>query len=309
MTEPRVSVAVPLYDEEENVPELLQRLSSILRGIPGRHEIVVVDDGSSDRTLELLRGAALEGVDLVVVSLSRNFGHQAAFSAALDHATGDVIVMIDGDLQDPPELIPQLLAKHREGFDVVYARRGHRDAPWHLRALYRIFYRMMETMSDTPMPLDSGDFSLVTRRVADVMRNAPERQRYLRGLRAWAGFRQTGIEVPRPARAHGASKYTARKLFALAFDGLFSFSRIPLRVAASLGAFTIVATLLFAAYALFAKLVLHRSPQGFTALILTMIFVSGVQLFFLGVIGEYVGRIHTEVKGRPRYVVAEVIRN
>ncbi|HEV7242054.1 MAG TPA: glycosyltransferase family 2 protein [Thermoanaerobaculia bacterium] len=308
MTELRISVAVPMYDEEENVAELLRRLSAVLLEIPSRHEIVAVDDGSSDRTLEFLRNTSLNGVDLVIVSFSRNFGHQSAYSAALDHATGDVIILIDGDLQDPPELIPQLVAKHREGFDVVYARRGHRDAPWHLRVLYRLFYRLMETMSDTPMPLDSGDFSLISRRVADVIRGAPERHRYLRGLRAWAGFRQVGIEVPRPARAKGTSKYTASKLLALAFDGLFSFSRIPLRVAATLGVFTVAAAMLFGLYSLFAKFVLHQSPQGFTALILTIIFVSGVQLFFLGVIGEYVGRIYTEVKARPRYVVAEVIR-
>lgn len=308
MSEPRLSVTVPLYNEEENVPELLRRLSDVLRTIPGRHQIVAVDDGSTDRTLALLREARLDGVDLVVVVLSRNFGHQAAYSAALDHATGDVVVMIDGDLQDPPELIPTLLEKFREGYDVVYARRGHRDAPWYLRAMYRGFYRVMERMSDTPMPLDSGDFSLISRRVVDVICKSPERHRYLRGLRAWAGFRQAGIEVPRPARARGTSKYTLRRLIGLAFDGLFSFSRIPLRVASTLGAFTVIITILFGLYSIFAKFVLHRSPQGFTALILTMIFVSGVQLFFLGVIGEYVGRVYTEVKGRPRYVVDEVIR-
>ena len=306
---PRVSVAIPLYNEEHGLPELLRRLRAVLDALPGGpHEMVFANDGSADRTLELLEGAAREDERVVVVSLSRNFGHQAALTAALDHVSGDVAVLMDGDLQDPPEAIPAFLERYREGYDVVYAVRAKRTEPWWLRLCYFLFYRALARMAHVRLPLDAGDFGLMSRRVVAELRRSPERHRYLRGLRAWAGFRQVGIPVARSERYQGTSKYGFPKLVGLALDGLFAFSTVPLRAAALVGGLAILASAAFAAYALYAKLVLHRSPQGFTALILVITFLSGVNLFFLGVIGEYLGRVYEQVKARPLYVVGRVIR-
>lgn len=305
---PRVSVAVPLFNEEDGVTELLWRVGAVLDGLPGGpHEIVLVDDGSTDRTPALLEEAAARDGRLLVVALSRNFGHQAALSAALDYVTGDVTVLMDGDLQDPPEMIPEFLARHAEGYDVVYARRTQRKEAWWLRASYFLFYRMMRWLSNVEVPVDAGDFGLLSRRVVDELRRAPERQRFLRGLRSWVGFRQIGIPVERPERSTGESKYSLRRLLGLAFDGVFAFSIVPIRAAALLGAVAVTLSGAYALYALIAKLALHRSPQGFTSLILVLTFLSGVNLFFLGVVGEYVGRVYEEVKRRPLYVVSRVI--
>jgi dolichol-phosphate mannosyltransferase len=306
---PRVSIAIPLYNEEQGLPELLRRVTAVVDGLPGTgHEIVLVDDGSSDRTLEMLRQAAESDPRLVIVAFSRNFGHQAALTAGLDHVRGDAVVLMDGDLQDTPETIPTMLAHMAEGYDVVYARRDRRKESWWLRLAYFTYYRILSSVSNVQLPLDAGDFAILSARVVAAIRSTPERHRYLRGLRAWAGYRQLGIRVERAARASGTSKYSLRKLFRLASDGIFSFSIVPIRVAAAVGALTILLTTLFALYALFAKLFLDRSPQGFTALILVVTFVSGVNLLFLGVIGEYVGRVYEEVKGRPMYIVRSVYR-
>ena len=305
----RVSVAIPVHDEEAVVPELLRRVGAVLDGLPGGpHEIVVVDDGSTDRTWAVLEEAARHDARLVVVSLSRNFGHQAALSAALDFVSGDVVVTMDGDLQDRPEAIPALLAKHREGYDVVYAQRVKRKERWPLRLSYFLFYRLLASLADTRLPLDSGDFALMSSRVVAQVRAAPEHHRYLRGLRSWVGFRQTGMVVERDERFAGSTRYGPLKLLKLASDGLFSFSIVPLRAAAMLGALAILLSGGFSLYALYAKLVMHRAPQGFTSIMLFLSFLSGVHLFFLGVIGEYFGRIYQETKRRPLYVIASVAR-
>ncbi len=306
---PRVSVAVPLYNEEAGVAELLRRVGAVLGAVPGGpHEIVVVDDGSADRTLALLEAAAARDQRLVVISLSRNFGHQAALTAALDHVTGDVTILMDGDLQDPPELIPEFVDRYAHGYDVVYAQRTHRKEAWWLRASYFLFYRMLRRLSSVAVPVDAGDFGLLSRRVVEQLRLAPERQRFLRGLRSWVGFRQVGIPVERDERPTGHSKYSLRRLLGLAFDGIFAFTIVPIRAAALLGVAAIALSGVFALYALYAKVALQRSPQGFTSLILVITFLSGVNLFFLGVVGEYVGRVYEEVKRRPLYVVGRIIR-
>jgi glycosyltransferase involved in cell wall biosynthesis len=305
----RVSVAIPLHNEELGVPLLLSRLGAVLDGIAGGpHEIVLVDDGSTDRTLEILDTAAKADPRLVVVALSRNFGHQVALSAALDFVTGDVVVAMDGDLQDRPEAIPQLLAKYREGFDVVYAQRVKRKEGIVLRASYFLFYRLLTTLADTHLPVDSGDFALMSRRVVEQMRASPEANRYLRGLRSWVGFRQTGIVIERDERATGTTHYGPLKLLKLASDGIFSFSIVPLRAATLLGLFAILLSGSFSVYTLYAKYILDRTPAGFTSIMLFMSFLAGVQLFFLGVIGEYVGRIYQETKRRPLYVLGSVTR-
>ena len=303
----RLSVAIPVLNEETVLAEMLRRVRSVLDELAGGpHEIVFVDDGSTDRTFEMLEEAAQHDPRIIVVSLSRQFGHQAALTAALDHVTGDAVVVMDGDLQDAPEVIPRFVALYNQGYDVVYAQRVRGKEAWPLRLSYFIFYRMMSRLSDTPLPLDSGDFGLISHRVIDQLRRMPEHHRYLRGLRSWVGFRQTGLVVERGERHSGRTKYGLLALMKLAADGVFSFSIVPIRAAALLGTAVMVISLLYVFYALYAKLFLHISPQGFTALIVAVTFLSGVLLFFLGVIGEYVGRIYEETKARPLYVIGRV---
>lgn len=300
----RLSVAIPLHNEESVLPELLRRLGVVLDNLPGGpHEMVFVDDGSTDRTYEILEAAARRDPRILVLSLSRNFGHQAGITAALDHVTGDATVVMDGDLQDIPEVIPHFVEKYQQGFDVTYAKRVRRKEPWLLRLCYYLFYRMMARLSDIQLPLDSGDFGLMSRRVIDQLRRMPEHHRYLRGMRSWVGFRQAGIEVERAERHSGQTKYGLMRLLKLAFDGIFAFSIVPIRAAALLGAFVMFLSSLYVFYSLYAKLFLHESPQGFTALIVAVTFLSGILLFFVGVIGEYVGRIYEETKARPQYIV------
>jgi polyisoprenyl-phosphate glycosyltransferase len=305
---PRVSLAIPVYNEEAVVPELLRRTTALLDTLPGGpHEIILADDGSSDRTLELLEKATEQEGRLVVVALSRNFGHQTALTAALDHVRGDVAILMDGDLQDPPEAVPTLIAAYEQGYDVVYVRRVNRKESWWLRICYHIFYRVLAALSSTQLPLDSGDFGLMSRRVIEEMRRMPEHHRYLRGMRTWVGFRQIGIPIERSARHAGRPKYGPVKLLMLAFDGIFAFSIVPLRAAAISGILAIILSCLYAVYALYVKF-WRASPQGFTAIILVVTFLSGMNLFFLGVIGEYIGRVYEETKGRPHYVVGKIIR-
>lgn len=305
----RLSLAIPVHNEEAVLPELLARIDSVLNVIPGGHEIVFVDDGSTDRSLVILDEAAQHDSRIVVVSFSRNFGHQAAISAAIDHVTGDAIVIMDADLQDTPESIPRFLEKFYEGYDVVFAQRVKRKEPFWLRGCYYIFYRLIASLSEIHLPLDSGDFALLSRRVVDQIRQLPEHQRYLRGLRTWVGFKQIGVPVERAERFAGRPKYTPLRLLKLASDGIFAFSIVPLRAATFLGLFGISASVLFAIYSLYVRFVLQESPKGFTALTFLITFLSGFILLFLGVIGEYVGRIYEEVKARPNYIVARVIRS
>jgi glycosyltransferase involved in cell wall biosynthesis len=303
-TEFRLSVAIPIHDEETVLPELLTRLRTVLDGLQGGpHEVVFVDDGSVDRTFAILEEAARQDSRIVVLSLSRNFGHQAAITAALDHVTGDAAVVMDGDLQDTPEAIPQFVEKYREGYDVAYARRVRRKEPWPLKLCYFVFYRLMARLSDIPLPLDSGDFGLLSRRVVIEVRRMPEHHRYLRGMRSWVGFQQTGVDVERAERHSGRSKYGISRLMKLAMDGIFAFSIVPIRAAALLGALAMLVSMIYVFFALYAKFFAQRSPQGFTGLIVAITFLSGMVLFFLGVIGEYVGRIYEEAKGRPQYII------
>ncbi len=307
--EPRVSVAIPLHNEASVLADLLRRVGAVLDALPGGpHEIVMVDDGSSDETMAGLEQAAGREPRLVAVSLSRNFGHQAAITAALDHVTGDATVIMDGDLQDRPEAIPQFLELFSQGYDVVYAKRVRRKEPWWLRLCYFTFYRLLARLSDVQLPTDAGDFGLVSRRVVEQLRRMPEHHRYLRGLRSWVGFRQIGVEVERAERHAGTSSYSIWRLVKLAGDAIFAFSIVPLRVAAIAGFLAMSASVLFALYSLYAKVWLHQSPVGFTAVIWVVTFLSGTILVFLGVMGEYLGRIYEELKARPVYIVDRVVR-
>lgn len=301
----RISVAIPLLNEEKVLPELLRRIRSVLDALPGGpHEIVIVDDGSTDQTSEILRREAEHDPRLVGVVLSRNFGHQAAVTAALNYVSGDAVVVMDGDLQDPPEAIPLLVEQFHQGNDVVYVQRVSRKESWWLRLCYHMFYRLITMLSGVRLPLDSGDFALMSLRVVRELRRMPEQHRYLRGMRSWVGFRQTGLPIERAERQGGQSKYSFYKLLKLAADGIFSFSVVPLRAATILGAVAVFLSSAFSVWAVYAKFILHQSPRGFTSLFLALTFLAGVQLFFMGVIGEYVGRLYEASKARPHYIVS-----
>lgn len=300
----RVTVAIPVFNERENIRELVRRLSAVLDTVgPGPHSILFVDDGSTDGTGAVLEELRVEEQRISVISLSRNFGHQVALTAALDHAAGDVVVVMDGDLQDRPEAIPTFLREYERGYDVVYAVRVRRKEGLLLRSCYRAFYWLMTRLSSAPLPEGSGDFGLLSRRAVAALSLHREQHRYIRGLRALVGFKQIGIEVERDARHAGDSRYGFVGLLRLAFDGLFAFSVAPIRAATLLGALAVIGCLLYTGFAVWAKLAGRGTPQGFTTLIVAMVFLAGVQLLFLGVIGEYVGRIYEEAKSRPLYLI------
>jgi len=310
VTSRRLSVAIAVHNEDEVLPELVRRISAVLDELPGGpHEVVLVDDGSTDKTWELILEAAASDPRFVGIRLSRNFGHQAALTAALEAVTGDLVVVMDGDLQDGPEEIPRFVAEYDRGYDVVYAQRVRRKESRPKRASYYFFYRLMRRLSEVAVPVDAGDFALLSRRVVDQINLLPERHRYIRGLRTWVGFQQTGIPIERQPRAGGTPSYTVGKLFRLAFDGMFAFSVAPLRAAWLFGACVSAAASVYALYAIFQRLFLGTSPQGFTALIVAITFFAGVQLLFLGLIGEYLGRVYDEAKGRPHFVVTETVRD
>jgi dolichol-phosphate mannosyltransferase len=305
---PRVSVGIPIHNEEEVLPELLARLTAVLDTLPGGpHEVLFVDDGSTDGSRRALIDVARRDSRVKVIALSRNFGHQAALGAAIDHAAGDALVLMDGDLQDEPEIIPELVRRYEAGADVVYTRRASREEGLMLRLAYKVYYRIVASLSEVPLPLDSGDFSLLSARVVGALRHMPERQRYLRGLRAWIGFTQVGVDVQRRARASGKPKYTTWRLIQLAVDGICSFSIVPLRTATVTGLVAIAAAVAFSLYAIYMRIVVGAVPAGFTASLVVMTWLSGVQLLSLGVIGEYLGRVYGETKGRPTYVIAEIV--
>lgn len=303
---PSITVAAPLFNEEPGVERLIKTVNDVLAGLPrsSEHEILCVNDGSADGTLDELLRLRTEYPRLRIVSLSRNFGHQAALSAALDAVRTDVVFIIDGDLQDDPALLPRFLEEYLDGADVVYAiRRQRPDSLW-LRAAYAIHYRLLRLMSDTSIPLDAGDFSLLSRRAIDELKALPERQRYLRGLRAWVGLEQVGIPVERGQRFAGTSKYSVGDLVRLSLSGLLAFSIVPLRVATVVGALTVLGGIGYGIFVLIARLT-GGPPQGFATLALLQIIFAGMILLVLGVIGEYIGRIYEEVKRRPIYVIAD----
>lgn len=308
----KISIIVPCYNEEDVLPELFARLTSVAATWNMDYEVVCVDDGSRDGTWELLKARHQTDPRWRCLSFARNFGHQIAVSAGLFHATGDVVVVIDADLEDPPEEIARLLEKWREGYDVVYAVRQKRKEGWPKRFCYWAFYRLMARTVPFEVPLDSGDFCLANRRVVDTINAMPERNRFVRGLRAWSGFRQTGVTYERAARFAGAPKYNFKKLVKLATDGLFSFSTVPLRVATFLGLavsgfafFGVLFTLAQKVFAPeFARIGLAPA-SGFPTIVISVLFLGGVQLICLGILGEYIGRIYEEVKGRPLWILRD----
>lgn len=300
-----LSVVVPVHNEAENIVELHRRVALALRDEGLGFELLFVDDGSNDATPALIEELAERDPRVRRVSLSRNFGHQAAVSAGLDFAEGDAVVVMDGDLQDPPELIPRLLAEWREGAEVVYAVRASRDEPRLKRLAYSVFYRLLRVVSDLEMPLDSGDFSLMDRKVVDVLTHLPERLRFIRGLRTFVGFRQVGVSYDRPSRHAGRSKYGLRALFRLAVDGLVGFSGYPLRVVAYAGLLVAFAALGLMGWALWDAIGPRTAPRGWASTLVVVLVLGAFQMLSLGIMGEYVRQIFLEVKQRPTYIVSQ----
>jgi len=303
----KLSVVIPIYNEQETIDALVERLSAALDSIGEPWEVVFVDDGSRDRSRAMLRAHHERDARLKCVLLSRNFGHQIAITCGIDFASGDGVIVMDGDLQDPPEVLPDLVKRWREGYEVVYAVRQQRKENVLKRAAYRSFYWLLSKVSYLDIPLDSGDFSLMDRRVVDLLKAMPERNRFVRGLRTWVGFRQTGFEYARSARYAGESKYSFGKLMRLAFDGLVSYSFVPLRMVSNVGMIVSLSALAYMVYLLIARLLGDTTIQGWVSTVVIVLFLGGIQLLSLGIIGEYVGRIFDEVKQRPQYVVGEVL--
>ncbi len=307
LTCPDISVVIPVYNEAENLPVLYARLAAVLEQSAPDYEIVFVDDGSRDASLEQLHALAAQNQRVTVVELARNFGHQVAISAGLDQSRGSAVIVMDADLQDPPEVLPQFMAKWREGYDVVYAIRERRKESWIMRAAYTVFYRLLQRVANIEIPLDAGDFCIMDRRVVDLLSGMPERNRFLRGIRSWVGLNQVGLAYERQVRHAGKPKYTFSHLIYLALDGLISFSYIPLRVITLIGFGVSLLSIVLAILYTIQKLFYGLTPPGFATLVVAIFFLAGVQLITIGVIGEYVGRIFEEVKQRPLYVLRNVI--
>ena len=305
---PKYSFVVPIYNEEETIAELYRRISLIMERLDGETELLLINDGSRDRSLELMRKLHQEDRRVNYLSLARNFGHQIAVTAGLNFARGQVIVILDADLQDPPELIPDMVEKWRQGYELVYAQRTQRRREsWFKRMMAYLFYRILKRLADVDIPTDTGDFCLMDRKIVDALNAMPERNRYIRGLRAWVGFRQTVLRFERDPRFAGEVKYTFRKSLALATNGLVSFSRVPLRLATYMGLLAATLALIMVVLILYWRLVQPYSPvTGFAMIAMSVFFLGAVQLICIGILGEYIGRIYEEVKGRPLYTLAEV---
>lgn len=306
--QPKVNIVVPLYNEEEVFDMLTDRLQKLMDTSPLSIETILIDDGSKDTTAELMRRIAEADDRFHSVLLSRNFGHQLALSAGLSVVNAsDAILIVDGDLQDPPELLADFYQKYEEGYDVVYAVRKKRKEHIFKRMAYKYFYRFLRRISYIDMPLDSGDFSLVSRRVIDQMNSMPEESRFLRGMRSWIGYKQIGVEYERQERQSGESKYSFRKLLELAFNGIFNFSEYPIKALSRLGMLTMGVSGIYLTWVLIKRFFFGTVPDGFTAILFVVILFGGVQLLALGVLGEYILRIFFQVKGRPLYVIKEVV--
>jgi dolichol-phosphate mannosyltransferase len=304
-----ISIVVPLYNEEGNVAELVRRIAAICERalLPQeRFEIIAVNDGSRDATLASLRAAQANFPQLTIVDLSRNFGHQIAATAGLDQARGDAVILMDGDLQDPPELIGAFLEKWREGYDVVYATRRTRKGESKFKLLTAaLFYRTIRRLTNVSIPVDTGDFRLMSRRVIDALGLAREKHRFLRGLVSWVGYKQIGVEYERDSRHAGETKYPLSKMLKFAVDGITSFSEIPLRFATYLGFAISICAFVYAAVVLVAHFYGLNEP-GYTSMMSVILFLGGVQLITIGIAGEYLGRIYDQVKSRPLYLLSSV---
>ena len=303
---PLLSVVVPIHDEEGSLADLHRRLAAALDGL-GDWELILVDDGSRDASFERMLELRAGDERVRLVRLSRNFGHQVALTAGLDLASGDAVIVMDGDLQHPPEVIPELVAKWREGYEVVYGVMSERTGEtWFKRTTASLYYRLLRRLTDIEVPLSAGDFRLIDRKAVDAFLSLRERARYVRGMFSWIGFRQIGVDYAAPARSAGRSKYTVGRMVRLALNGIFSFSNVPLRLVLTLGFVVSGLAIVETMYALVGRLGGFYTVPGWASLVIAVSFLGGVQLIVLGVIGEYVGLIYDEVKRRPIYLVREL---
>jgi dolichol-phosphate mannosyltransferase len=301
-----ISVIVPVFNEESNLMVLHERLKNAITSITNDYEIIFVNDGSKDNSLTVLKNLTSQFPQIKYIDFSKNFGHQLAVFAGLEHAKGNAIVIIDADLQDPPELIIELHNKMQLGFDVVYAQREQRvGESWHKLLTAKLFYRFINRLSDVAIPLDTGDFRIISKKIKDIIVSMPERNKFLRGQIAWAGFNQTSVSYRRDERYSGETNYSYSKMFAFAFDGITAFSNLPLRLATYLGFIVSLVSFFFILYTLYQKYINYNVVQGWSSLMVSILFIGGVQLICLGIIGEYLGRIMDNVKQRPLYIVRE----
>ena len=309
MKQPALNFVIPLYNEEEVFNTLIFRLNAIMESSSENIQIILVDDGSKDKTAELIMNLAATDSRYLGLTLSRNFGHQIAVTAGLHHVTAsEAIMVLDGDLQDPPELYSTFLESVRSGYDVVYGIRKKRVATWWKRIAYKAFYRFQARLTNINIPLDTGDFCMMSRKAVDILNKMPEESRYIRGMRSWIGFQQKGIEYNRPERSAGETKYSIKKLFQLAFNGIFNFSESPIRLMTWIGLASTSFALLYMIWIIFEKLYLGTSPKGFPATIALISLFGGVQILGLGLLGEYVLRIFFQSKGRPLYVIKAFVK-
>lgn len=301
-----ISVVIPIYNEDFGLPELYKRLTDSLRKITNNYELIFVNDGSKDNSLVQLIALAKTDRNVKYISFSRNFGHQVAISSGLDFATGNVVVIIDGDLQDPPELIPELYKKYKEGYKVVYAKRKSRKGETIFKkTTATIFYRLLKRITSIDIPLDTGDFRLIDKKVVEQLKVMPEKSKFLRGQIAWLGFKQTFVEFERDARKYGNTDFTTKKMFRFAMDGITGFSDFPLRLASWLGLIVSTFAFIVIVYALYTKFVLRGGISGWTSIVISTMFIGGIQLLTIGIIGEYINRINTETRNRPLYIIEE----
>lgn len=301
-----ISVIIPVFNEEENLHALYDRLVNAVTSITNEYELIFVNDGSKDNSLNIIKSFITLNKQIKYIDFSKNFGHQLAVFAGLEHAIGNAIVIIDADLQDPPELINDLYKKLQSGYDVVYAQREHRKGEsWHKLLTANLFYRFINQLSEVPIPLDTGDFRIISKKINDIIIAMPERNKFLRGQIAWTGFNQTSLLYKREERYAGKTNYSYSKMFAFAFDGITAFSNLPLRLATYLGFVVSLFAFFAIVYTLYQKYINHDTVQGWSSLMVSILFIGGVQLICLGIIGEYLGRIMDNVKQRPLYIIRE----
>ncbi|MGA9288453.1 MAG: glycosyltransferase family 2 protein [Anaerobacillus sp.] len=300
------SIIIPMYNEEATIEKTYRRLKKVMNEIGSTYELLFINDGSQDRSGEIVKDFSTWDKTIQVIELSRNFGHQIAITAGMDYASGDAIVVIDADLQDPPELIKDMIEKWKEGFEVVYAKRTKRKGEsFFKRSTASLFYRVLRGLTDIDIPIDTGDFRLIDRKVCDQMTQLHEKNRFVRGLVSWVGFNQTAVEYERDERVFGESKYPLKKMLKLSLDGITSFSYKPLKLASYGGVLLSFAGFIYMLVVIYQKLFTHTTVMGWSSLIVIQLFFFGFVLSILGVVGEYIGRIYDETKNRPIYIVSE----
>ena len=301
-----ISVIIPVYNEEENVQNLYQRLSSVMQNLKVSYELIFVNDGSKDNSLALIKLLAKKYDEVKYIDFSRNFGHQVAVTAGLDKTKGNTIVIIDADLQDPPELIGDMYKKWKEGYEVVYAKRKTREGESFLKLwTAKVFYRILGKMTAISIPVDTGDFRLIDKKIVEVLREMPEKNKFLRGQISWIGFNQTFVSYERQKRQGGETGYTYRKMLRFALDGITAFSDVPLKIVTYFGFIVSIFSFLVAIYALYSKFILEDYVQGWTSLIITILFLGGIQMIAIGIIGEYLSRMNHNIRNRPLYIIRE----